>query len=123
MHTNCLKDIEELNLPGPNAAAAASGLATASAMAATSQSENKKTTNSAALATEKMEVPVSIVGQKRTYVDAQTKGSSSVSVGKLGAGGDGEMAPGGDKSSLHRGAGAVVDLQLSGLQDIIRGLE
>ena len=77
VHTNCLKEIEELNFQNP------ASNKPAEAAAATAKS-----------ASEKMEVPVSIVGQKRTYVDAQKSGG-----------------PG------------TMDAQLRGLQDIIRGLE
>ena len=103
VHTNCLKEIEELNFTGST-----------SATSALPASDGKK----AALATEKMEVPVSIVGSKRTYVDAQAKGSTILSAagGKLG-----DEMTGVDQHT--QAPEAVVDLQLRGLQAIISGLE
>ena len=60
---------------------------------------------------EKMEVPVSIVGQKRTYVDA-TQGSGKDMAGSSGKG-----------HQMDFGGALASDQQLKGLQDIIRGLE
>ena len=92
VHTNCLKEIEELNFQAP-----------ASTASAASQPEQAKVM-------EKMEVPVSIVGQKRTYVDAtQVPGKDTVGSGK--------------GHQMDFGGAVASDQQLKGLQDIIRGLE
>ena len=89
MHTNCLKEIEELNFQ-PTVTQAATG--------------TEKN------ASEKMEVPVSLVGQKRTYVDAQLSNN-----GKVG----GISAAETDQNKEFKSGD---DQQLKGLQDIIRGL-
>ena len=70
VHTNCLKEIEELNFQNP-----ASNKSTEAAAAATA----------AKSASEKMEVPVSIVGQKRTYVDAQKSAGGGGGPGTMDA--------------------------------------
>ena len=64
-----------------------------------------------------MEVPVSIVGQKRTYVDATQINGKEAPVGGLLGGGNGKGPP------MDLGGTIAVDQQLKGLQDIIRGLE
>ena len=87
VHTNCLKEIEELNFQAPASTSAASQPAS---------SEQAKVM-------EKMEVPVSIVGQKRTYVDA-TQGSGKDMAGSSGKG-----------HQMDFGGAIASDQQLKGL--------
>ena len=58
---------------------------------------------------EKMEVPVSIVGQKRTYIDATQIHGKEAAVGGLLGGGSGKGPP------MDLGGTIAVDQQLKGL--------